>query len=110
MALLTGRARLWVAAAWAREEACCATFKSFSEELTTLFDPASPEVEATLTLLNLTQGTQSVLDYIVEFRSLATDTTWNDSALYGAFYIGINKRIKDALALQGKLKTLKELF
>lgn len=75
-----------------------------------LFDPASPEVEATFSLLNLAQGSRSVIDYIIEFRTLAADSAWNDAALYDTFYGGLAEQLKDTLASQAKPKTLKDLF
>ena len=43
------------------------------------------------------QGRQSVLDYAIEFRTLATDSGWNQPALVDAFLNGLSERVKDFL-------------
>lgn len=48
LALLPGRAWLWAMTAWARGEACCAMFKSFSEEVMKQVDLASPRLRPCL--------------------------------------------------------------
>ena len=43
------------------------------------------------------QDYQHVNKYMIEFSEHATNTGWNDAALYGEFYWGLSERIKDQL-------------
>lgn len=36
--------------------------------------------------MSLRQGRKSVLDYAIEFRTLAADSRWNETALNDAFF------------------------
>lgn len=49
-------------------------------------------------MLNLCQGSLSVADNSVEFRTLAVDSKWNNKALWGAFLNRLTEQIKDELA------------
>ncbi|KAM4705173.1 MAM and LDL-receptor class A domain-containing protein 1 [Rhinophrynus dorsalis] len=46
------------------------------------------------------QGTRTVAEYAVEFRTLSYETDWNNGALRAAFRRGLSERIKDALVNQ----------
>lgn len=83
LSLLTGRARHWGTAEWAHKAERCALFEQFSVDVTRVFDPANPESEATFSLLNLSN---LVIDNIIEFRTAAADSSWNETALIDAFY------------------------
>lgn len=39
------------------------------------------------------------MDYAIEFRTLAADSGWNDSALIDAFLHGLAAKVKDQLIL-----------
>ncbi len=56
-----------------------------------------PGREAAKALHALKQGKRSVLDYAIEFRTLAADSGWNQPAL-GSFYNGLLETLKDHLA------------
>lgn len=73
------------------------------------FDPASPNLEVTHSL-NLSQGSHPIIDYIIEFRTAAADSEWNDTALYNAFYRGLSVRLKDALASQTQPETILDII
>lgn len=40
-------------------------------------------------LMALSQGTRSVAEFVMEFQTLAVESTWNDSSIQGAFYKGL---------------------
>ncbi len=64
MGLLRGRALAWAEAENSNHVVTALSFKC---------------------LLNLRQGSRSVADFSVEFRTLVVDTKWNDEAFRGAF-------------------------
>ncbi|KAI3353960.1 hypothetical protein L3Q82_018455, partial [Scortum barcoo] len=68
---LTGRAAVWAMAEWARGAAVCQDVKLFSQGLTRMFDHSSPAWEASRALLGLRQGSRQVIDYAIQFRTLA---------------------------------------
>lgn len=47
--------------------------------------------------MSLRQGRRSILDYTIEFRTLAADSGWNNAALVDAFLSSRSLRIKDQL-------------
>lgn len=49
-------------------------------------------------LLSLRQGSHSVAEFSVEFRTMAADSGWNDKALQGLFLSGLSEQLKDELA------------
>lgn len=110
LASLTGCAKRWATAQWARKADCCSTFAKFSAELKLVFDPANPENESTPSILNLSQGSRPVTDYIIDFCTATADSGWNEKALIDAFYREVSERMKDALTSQRRPKTLQALM
>ena len=47
--------------------------------------------------MDLRQGNRRVRDYVIEFRTLTTDSGWNDSSLFDAFLHGLAEPMKDQL-------------
>uniref|UniRef100_A0A9J8CX15 cAMP-dependent protein kinase type II-alpha regulatory subunit n=1 Tax=Cyprinus carpio carpio TaxID=630221 RepID=A0A9J8CX15_CYPCA len=110
LSLLVGRALTWWSAEWKRRTECCDSFERFSREMRRVFDPVKSEHETLNNQLSLFKRNQPVLDYIIDFRSLAADCTWNKSALYDAFYRGLCSRLKDTLAPVDLPRNLDELI
>lgn len=81
-----GWAWLWGTTKWGRRASCCTSFRRFGEELTRVFDPNRPEIDATHSLLNLSQGSWPVVDYIIHFCITVADSAWNEAALFDTFY------------------------
>ena len=98
IAVLTGRAREWATAVWDANAACCSSFKLFSEEMQRDFDRSLRGKEAARELLYIKQGARSVYDFAIEFCTLAAAVDWNPSALYDAFYNGLNDAVVDQIA------------
>lgn len=94
---LTGRAEAWVTAEWTRRTMICVSFSDFSRAFTQIFQSFSPGREAARSLMSLRQGRRSVLDYAIEFQTLAANSGWNSSALTDTFLSGLSQRIKDQL-------------
>lgn len=66
--------------------------------------------EAAKRLLNLRQGQQSVSDFAIDFRTLAAESRWENSALMTTFYHGLNDIIKDELVNRDWGTTLEGLI
>ncbi|XP_036066925.1 uncharacterized protein LOC118598371 [Oryzias melastigma] len=72
--------------------------RRFSEELKTVFDPIQPHREAARQLTKIRQGRDTVDDYVIRFRTMASYSKWNEEALYDMFYEGLSDVVKDELA------------
>ncbi|KAI3374601.1 hypothetical protein L3Q82_021170, partial [Scortum barcoo] len=86
---MTGRAAAWATAEWSRGAQVCQTAQDFSQALLRVFDQTSPAREASSALLKIQQGCLRVVDYALEFRTLAADSGWNETSIIGAFMDGL---------------------
>ncbi len=55
------------------------------------------------------QENHHINKYMIEFSEHAAYTGWNDTALYGEFYWGLAKRLKDQLLNMDRPRTLDQL-
>ena len=94
---LAGRARAWAMAEWARESPLCSFLEDFKAALMRTFDPVSTDREKARELSGLTQGSGSVCDYAIHFRTLAAESGWNPTALYDVFLKGLAVPIQEQL-------------
>ena len=69
----------------------------FLEEFRRVFDHPTEGSDPAGRLHAIRQGTRSVADYTLEFRTLATDSGWDDTALRSAYQRGLSEEIKDLL-------------
>ncbi|KAI3365361.1 hypothetical protein L3Q82_010447 [Scortum barcoo] len=74
-----------------------------------MFDHSSPAWEASRALLRLKQGSRRVVDYAMEFCTLAADSSWNCPAIKDAFVCRLNDIIKDQLAPHEPPEDFKDL-
>ncbi|KAK5885227.1 hypothetical protein CesoFtcFv8_018959 [Champsocephalus esox] len=88
---LTGRAEAWATAEWSRNSPVCQSVRLFLETMSKIFD-------LTPALVNIKQRQRRVMDYAIEFRTLAAESGWNSAALFDAFLHGLSDPIKDQLA------------
>lgn len=94
---LTGRARLWGTAEWERRSPACTSFELFAAELRKVFGFENCGSESARGLMGLKQGERTVADYSIDFRTRASHSSWNSSALSDAFLHGLADYIKDEL-------------
>ena len=86
---LTGRAPAWATAEWARESPLCSSLAEFKVALQRTFDPVSSDREKARELSGVKQGTNTVCDYAILFRTLAAESGWNSTALFDIFLKGL---------------------
>ncbi len=89
---LTGRARLWGTAEWERQSPACSSFQRFADELRKVFGLAASRSETTRGLMGMRQGDRTVADYSIDFRTLASRSSWNSEALVDAFLHGLAEK------------------
>ena len=97
MSSLTGQALDWAVAAVGRNPRLSSSLPEFLEEFRRMFDHPSQGSDAAGRLHSLRQGARSVADYTLEFRTLAADSGWDDTALRSAYRRGLSEEIKDLL-------------
>lgn len=97
MSHLTGRAKAWATAEWARSSAVCSSPKKFADALRLVFDPVATDRERARELSQIKQGGQSVCEYAIRFRTLAMESGWNTTSLYDVFLRGLSDQIQDLL-------------
>lgn len=82
---------------WDRDSPICQSVDAFTEALRRTFDNTIPSKEASRQLISVSQGTQTVAEYAVAFRTAAR-SKWIDNALIDAFYEGLSPILKDEMA------------
>lgn len=100
MSLLTGQAAAWALAISNQHSDALTDFGTFTEEMKRTFDHPVRGRQAVGQLLDLQQGTDSVSQYAIQFRILAAESGWGDSALQAIFVKGLASDIKDELVLR----------
>uniref|UniRef100_A0A8C9Y649 CCHC-type domain-containing protein n=1 Tax=Sander lucioperca TaxID=283035 RepID=A0A8C9Y649_SANLU len=95
--LLRGRALDWASALWERQDTCMGSYQEFTAEMRKLFDHPVRGRDAANRLFSLHQGARSVADFVIEFRTLAVESEWNETSLQAAFYQGLSEQLKDEL-------------
>lgn len=107
---MTGKASQWATAAWESNSEIFRTYSAFANEMKKLFDHPLKGKEAAKRLLALNQGTSSVAQYAVDFRILANESGWDDTALQSVFLRGLADNVKDELAARDETQSLEELI
>ena len=110
LTLLSGKAALWGTAVWENQHPCCASFHALSEEMRRVYDRATAGREAAHQLSDLRQGTSSVTDYSIEFRTLAAACQWNEAAQWDRFLHGLSDRVLKEIYLLELPPTLNGLI
>lgn len=85
-------------AVWDAQDPCCQSFEEFWEEMVKLFDRCVHGDAASARLARLAQGTSSVTDYSIHFKTLAAACSWNEAALRAQFIDGLSDSIQDEIA------------
>lgn len=107
---LTGRAEAWATAEWSRRSPSCSSLEGFVTALEWVFQHTTSGREASWTLMKVRQGKRRVSDYAIDFRTLAIQSDWNNSALADVFFQGLSNRVKDQLIATDLPEDLDELI
>ncbi|KAI4880169.1 hypothetical protein NFI96_015536, partial [Prochilodus magdalenae] len=95
---------------WESNNPACLSSVAFTTAMRRTFDgPVRRRVAATA-LLNIHQGSLSVADYTIDFRTLAAESGWNPEALGALYQQGLNEDLKDELATRDLPNTLEDLY
>lgn len=110
ISLLCDRALDWASTLWRQQSPICSDLNLFTETIQQVFDHPVSGREAARRLLDLHQGHQSVANYAIEFRTLASESKWDSEALISTFYRGLSEGVKDELASRDWGTSLEELI
>ncbi|KAI2655942.1 Transposon Tf2-8 polyprotein [Labeo rohita] len=99
ISLLTGRALQWAKAIWNANNPIINSYEQFTAHFSEVFSTVTNTLSTSDQLFRLQQGTSSVNDYTLRFRTLAAASGWNETALLGAYRQGLNPEIRAAMAL-----------
>ncbi|XP_077136974.1 uncharacterized protein LOC143793925 [Ranitomeya variabilis] len=91
---LEGEALAWVNPLWERDDPLVSQLNLFLDTFRKVFDEPGHLVSTTESLFNLHQGTLSVAQYAIRFRTLSSDLGWNNEALVGAFGVVCLHRLR----------------
>uniref|UniRef100_A0A8D0CUG7 Gypsy retrotransposon integrase-like protein 1 n=1 Tax=Sander lucioperca TaxID=283035 RepID=A0A8D0CUG7_SANLU len=106
----SGSARSWGSAVWESQSDVCNSYVAFTTEMRKVFDHPVRGKEAAKRLFSLRQGSRSVAEMAVEFRTLAAVSGWNDEALQGVFINALSETLKDELVSHDESPTLDNLI
>ena len=110
MGSLKGNALEWASALWDSDSPVNDNFDLFVAEMRKVFDHPVEGGNAAKRLISLRQGSRSVAEFSVEFRTHAARSGWNDRSLCGSFLSALSESIKDELATREEANTLDELI
>ena len=108
MSRLADKALEWATASWSQIHRL--SYAQFIKEFKIVFDhPYEGKISGEL-LSKLHQGNRSVVEYSLEFRTLAASSGWNEAALLVTFRQGLNAEILSEIASKDDDLTLDQLI
>lgn len=108
--LLVGKALDWATALWERRSPLTSNSDLFIAEMRKVFHHPVSGAEVDHRLLQLAQGTRSVAEFAIEFRTLAAESEWDQRALKAAFHRALSRELKDELAYRDPAPDLESLI
>lgn len=96
--LLSGTALSWAGSLIRSKSRIVNTTESLMNESISVFDHNITGQNATTRLMNFKQGKRSVAEFSILFRSLASETGWDDIPLMTVFIHALSEPVRDALA------------
>jgi len=108
--LLTGKALDWATALWEQKSPLTESCDRFVEEMKKVFHHPTSGGEVDHRLLQISQGTRSVAEFAIEFRTLASESGWDQRALKATFHRALSSELKDELAFRDPAPDLESLI
>ncbi|MGL5904968.1 MAG: DUF4939 domain-containing protein, partial [Cetobacterium sp.] len=78
---LSGKAMKWADSIWSQRGAVTQSYSAFISHFREVFGKPISDSSAGEKLYNLKQGSMSIYDYALHFRTLAAVSGWNEQAL-----------------------------
>ncbi|ROI96427.1 Retrotransposon-derived protein PEG10 [Anabarilius grahami] len=90
---LNGKALKWADSIWSQHGAVTHSYSAFISHFREVFGKPITDSSAGEKLYNLKQGTMSIYDYALQFRTLAAVCGWNEQALITTYRQGLEPRV-----------------
>ncbi|KAL0176566.1 hypothetical protein M9458_028896, partial [Cirrhinus mrigala] len=97
--LLSGKALKWAEAIWNSNNPIINSYDQFVTHFSEVFSTATGALSTSDQLFRLRQGSSSIHNYTLHFRTLAAASGWNEISLLGAYRQGLNPEIRSAMAI-----------
>ncbi|KAG8140109.1 hypothetical protein E2320_002859 [Naja naja] len=110
LSLLKESAAKWAQPIIEDNDAIMNNYQNFMERFRAYFGNLIETVTASQKIQLLKQGNRRVQMYIADFKLLAAEANWNESALIDQFKHGLHSDIQSELEKQGVPRNLDELF
>lgn len=98
LSLLTGSALDWVGPLIRSDSAIVKSREKLESELISVFDHDVTGQDAATRLMHVHQGKMSVAEFSILFRSMASETGWQEPPLMTLFVHALSESVRDALA------------
>uniref|UniRef100_A0A8C6LKA3 CCHC-type domain-containing protein n=1 Tax=Nothobranchius furzeri TaxID=105023 RepID=A0A8C6LKA3_NOTFU len=108
--LLRGKALLWAEARSRQPGFLLGPLHEFLSEFSQIFDTPDNPAEIARKIWSLRQGRLTVLDFAIEFRTLASISTLDDASLRAAFSQSLSDDLQDQLAFCPDSENLESLI
>ncbi|ROL47994.1 Retrotransposon-like protein 1 [Anabarilius grahami] len=95
---LSGKALKWADSIWFQHGAVTQSYSTFISHFREVFGKPISDSSAGEKLYNLKQGSMSIYDYALQFRTLAAISGWNEQALITTYRQGLEPRVRLHLA------------
>ncbi|OMJ07443.1 Retrotransposon-derived protein PEG10 [Smittium culicis] len=105
---LLGTASNWFGWLVATKSLCLDNYEAFIQEFSNNFSDPSHGIKIRNLLRNCKQGSRDVVSYATEFRSLARESGFDDTALVDQFLRGLNQKITQFLMMADLPDSLEE--
>ncbi len=99
ISLLSGRALQWARSIWDSQSPITRSLDAFVTNFKEVFGTTALAISVHDKLFQLRQADMSIHDYTVGFRTLATTSGWNETALLSAFRHGLNPSLRKQMAI-----------
>lgn len=110
MSLFTGKALEWASAVWDQDEMLRTSFAYFCKQIREVFEYPAGGRDVSMQLVELCQNNRTVAEYAVDFRTIAAQSGWNETALKPMFKRGLHPKIQAEIACKDMDMDLHELI
>lgn len=101
---------LWSIAVWEQGGESVSSYENFVMLFQRVFDHAAKGREVSARLLSIKQGNRRMVEYALEFSTLAADSGWNKAALKAPYCQGLNADVIFELACRDYAMSLDSLI
>ncbi|KAL0168612.1 hypothetical protein M9458_036834, partial [Cirrhinus mrigala] len=98
ISLLTGPALQWAETLWLQEGPATRSIRAFMAHFKEVFGQSDSDITAGEQLYHLKQGTMSIQEYSLKFRTLTAASGWNERSLLTTYRLGLEPKLHLQLA------------